>query len=140
MADIALTTAQVRAINPDNAEFFNCLAAVALTKGDIVYFNTSGKADLADGSAAGTANARGVVMDDVGVDAVVSILKRGLCAGFTVSSLNADVQVFISDTARKLADAAGTVTVPAGRVQIMLDNPDLTKVIYFDFDWLTAYA
>lgn len=140
MADIALTTAQVRPINPAESEFFNALSAVALIKGDIVYFDTAGKANLADGSAAGTANARGVAMDTVGANQAVSILKRGLCAGFTVAALNGDVQVFISDTARKLADAAGTVAVPAGRVQIMNDNPDLTKVIYFDFDWLTAYA
>lgn len=139
MADIALTSAQVRAINPDEAEFHNAEAGEALTKGDIVYFNTAGKAIKADGSAAGTANARGVAMETVGSGQAVSILKRGLCAGFTVAALNADVQVFISDTAGKLADAGGTVAVPAGRVAIMLDK-DNTKVVYFDFDWLTAYS
>lgn len=139
MADIALTSAQVRPINPDEAEFHNAMAGEALTKGDIVYFDTAGKAKKADGSAAGTANARGVALETVGSGQAVSILKRGLCAGYTVSALNADVQVFISDTAAKLADAAGTVAVPAGRVAIMLDK-DNTKVVYFDFDWLTAYS
>ncbi len=140
MADIALTSAQVRAINPDNTEFFNCLAGEALTKGDIVYFDTAGKAKKADGSAAGTANARGVALETVGTNGALTILKRGLCAGFAVSGLNADVQVFISDTAAKLADAAGTVSNPVARVATMNDNPDLTKVLYFDFIWVTAFA
>jgi len=137
MTDIALTSAQVRIINPDNAEVFNCIAGEALSKGDIVYFDTAGKAKKADGSAAGTAQARGVALSTVGDKGALSILKRGLCAGFTVTGLNGDVRVFISDTAAKLADAAGTVGVIAGRVMIMLDNPDLTKVVYFDFDWRT---
>lgn len=140
MADIALTTAEVRAINPDEAEFFSVTAAVALIKGDIVYFNTAGKADLADGSVAGTAQARGIVTETVGAGGVVSIIKRGLVAGFTVSALNGDVRLFVSDTARKLADAAGTVGVTCGRVMIMNDNPDFTKVVYFEFDWLTQAA
>lgn len=140
MANIALTTANVRAINPDLAEFFNCIAAVAITKGDIVYFTTAGKANLADGGAAGTAQARGVAMESVGAGAALSILTHGLCAGFTVSGLNGDVQVFVSDTTRKLEDAAGTVANPVGRVVIMLDNPTFTKVLFFDFDWMTQFA
>lgn len=140
MADIALTTASIRAINPDNTEFFNGTAKVALIKGDIVFFNTDGKLDLADASAAGTAQAVGVVTETVGAEGAVSIIKRGLVAGFTVSALNGGVQLFLSDTARKLADAAGAVPNPVGRVVIMNDAPDLTKVIYFDFDWPTQFT
>lgn len=140
MADIALVTAEVRAITPDNAEFFNGIAKVAITKGDILYFNTDGKLDLADASAAGTAQAVGVATETVGAEGAISIIKRGLVAGFTVSGLNGGVQLFLSDTVKLLADAAGTVDNPVGRVVIMNDNPDLTKVIYFDFQWPTQFT
>lgn len=140
MADIALVTASVRAIVPGNTEFFNGTAKVAITKGDILFINTDGKLDLADASAAGTAQAIGVATETVGAEGALSVIKRGLVAGFTVSSLNGGVEIFLSDTAKKLADAAGTVDNPVGRVVVMNDAPDLTKVIYFDFQFITQFT
>jgi hypothetical protein len=44
--------------------------------------------------------------------------------------------LLVSDTAGAVADAAGTTSQVVGKVVPMSDS-DLTKVIYFDFPWLT---
>lgn len=140
MADIALTAAQVRPIDPVESEIIDLIASVAITKGQVVYIDTAGKAAIADGSAAGTAQARGIALESVGAGQVVSVLKRGRLAGFTVSGLNGDARLYLSATAGALADAAAVVAVTCGRVVVMNDGPTLTKVAYFDFDWLTQHA
>ncbi len=130
MADFALTAAQVAPVHPGNAEIYDYIMAVALTLGQIVYIDSSGDADLADASAAGTAGFRGVVVDvRGGIGGVASVLVRGAVYGFTITQAY-DADVFVSDTAGSVADAAGTVSVLCGRVMPLSDN-DRTKVLYF---------
>jgi hypothetical protein len=136
MALITVTAAAVAPINPSDAEIHPFIPAVALTRGQATYLNSSGKAALGIATAAGTVKTGGIALETAGVRQGVSILKRGKCAGFTVSSLAYGALIYSSDTAGSLADAAGTSSQVVGKVVPMSDS-DLTKVIYFDFPWLT---
>lgn len=141
MADIALTAAQIAPVIPQKAEIIDLIAAAAITAGQAVYINSDGKAAVADASAAGTAQFRGIALKAAGAGAAVPVLKSGMVYGFTVSSLDGDAAVYLSDTAGALATTAGdaTVDVIIGRV-VALSDSSLTKVIYVDADWLTAYS
>ena len=116
MTDIALTSAQVAPVFSQHAEIVPMIAAAALTKGQIVYRDTDGKAAVADANDSGKEQARGVALNDCGAGAIVDVLKKGACYGFTVSGLDGDALVYLSDTAGVLADAVGTMTVPVGRI------------------------
>lgn len=135
MADLTSTAEQVRLVQVDNSEFYSVIASVAITAGQVVYFNTStGKADLADASVAGTATARGVALRTVGAGQAVTIVKRGKVAGFDLSAQSYDDEIFLSDTAGALADAAGTVSVSCGRV-VPSSETTIQKQLYVDFAW-----
>ncbi len=134
MADLVITAAQVGAIFARDAEIINVIAAVAITKGDAIALNTSGQAVLADASTSAANGFRGIALETVGANQAFSMLKRGGLEGFAVSSLNGDVQLFLSDTAGRLADAAGAVSVQVGRVFVLPDG-NATKVVYLEADW-----
>ena len=138
MTDIAVTAAQVAALHAD-ADILDMIAAEAITAGQVVYQNTSGKAAVADANDSGLEQARGIALKTVGTGQAVPVLKRGYCAGFTVSGMNGDALIYLSDTAGAVADAVGTMTVPLGRV-IVLPDGNLTKVAYFDVDWITTWS
>ena len=140
MADITSTAAQVSLVQVQNSEVYDFIAAVAITAGQVVYLVTStGKVNLADASAEGTAQAVGVALQTVGANQAVSVLKRGKIAGFTLTSQTIADQIFLSDTAGALADAAGTVTNGCGRV-IASSETTPQKQLYVDFDWTTQYS
>jgi hypothetical protein len=138
MTAIALdSTRNVNVVFAETAEIRDFKEAETLALGDVVYINSAGKAAKADASVAGTAQARGIVVSKQG--SAVSVLKRGYVAGFDISGLDYDDQVFLSDTTGDLDTAAGTVEVPCGRVS-PLSNDSLTKVLYVEFDWITQFA
>jgi hypothetical protein len=58
-------------------------------------------------------------------------------AGFTIPQAY-DARLFVSNTAAKIDDAAGAVSVPVGRV-VGLSDPTRTKVAYFEFNWSLQY-
>jgi len=115
MADLTVTAANVRPL--DGALTRRVVLAGAITVGDLFYISSYDngrpvitKAD-GDGTAA-VANARGILVslgngksvgaaNDVGVGVFL-----GPVAGF--SSLTAGAKGYVSDTAGKIADAAGT--------------------------------
>lgn len=134
MADIALTAAQVSLLNPLKCDIQSYIATEALTKGDAVYILTTGKVGKAD---ANSTSFRGIALHTVGAGEAVDVLHDGLIGGFTVSSLNADVPVYLSNTAGKLATAAGSTSVICGRVVCLTDTPTLTKVIRIVTPWLS---
>ncbi len=140
MADITVTAAQVAPIYPHHAEIYDFIATEAIAKGQIVYQLTTGKVGVADANAGGKQQARGIALKAAAAGEAVSVLKKGHVAGYTVSGLNADVRLYLSDTAGALADAAGTMSVTCGRVVAMPDDPTLTKVLYADFDWNTQWS
>lgn len=139
MADITVTAARVAVIDPTKAEIFPAKAEVAITAGQAVYLTASGTVDLADANAAGAQQMRGIALETVSAGQTVDVLKRGRVAGFTVSGMAYDAQAFLSNNAGALADAAGAMTVPAGRVVPMSDM-NLTKVLYFEASWLTQWS
>lgn len=128
MADLALTAAQIGVVHPGQAEVYDYIAAVAITKGQAVYINSDGKAALVDGSAAGTAGYRGVALEAAAAEVAVSVILKGAVYGFTLSQAY-DADIYVSDTAGALADAAGTVSVLVGRVMPLTDST-ITKVLY----------
>lgn len=139
MADIALTAAQIAAVDPRNAEIYSVIAAEAITRGQAVYFTTSGTAGVADANVANKQQCRGIALNGVGAGQAVDVLKRGMCYGFTLTSQSHDTPLFLSDTAGALADAAGTLTVPVGIVAPLADK-DVTKVAYIDCRWGADWA
>ena len=130
MADLALTAASIAVVHPGHAETYDFITAAAITKGQIVYIDANGKADLADGSAAGTAAFRGIALKGVAAGDPVSVLVKGACHGFTITQAY-DADLYVSDTAGAIGDAAGTVTNLIGRI-MPLSNSDITKVVYVD--------
>lgn len=132
MADIAVTASLVGRLDPQKDEVISMIAAAALTAGQLVYQDTAGKAAVADGSAAGTAQVRGVALTGAGAGQAVTVLRRGGVSGFTISQAY-DARVYLSDTAGAAADAAGTVPAVIGRVFGSTDK-DVTKYIYVDID------
>lgn len=140
MADIALTAAQVAPIFPRKADIRDVVLTEAVTRGQVVYQLTTGKFGVADANVAGKQQARGIALKTGAANEVISILVAGYCYGFTVSGLNGDALLYLSDTAGALADSAGTLSVLCGRVTIMTDSGALTKVAAFAFDWLRTWA
>ena len=142
MADITVTGAQVGLVDPTKATLFEAIAGEAIDAGEIVYIDAStGKLELADGSAAGTANARGAALTDAAAGQAVTCVKEGAVYGYGVSALAYDLHLYVSDTAGALGSAASDATVDVIVARVVgLTDSSLTKVVYFDFDWRTEQA
>lgn len=139
MTDIVVTPAQVAAVDPKTALIQSYIAGVAITKGQAVYIASTGKLGVCETDQAGKQQFRGIALNAGGIGAAIDVLHEGLLYGFTVSALNADVLVYASNTAGALADANGTMTVPAGRV-VCLPDKSLTKVIHIAVRWLANWT
>jgi hypothetical protein len=133
MADVTVTAAQVSPLYPRFAEIYPVVFAETVTAGQILYQTSAGTFGVADANVAGKQQARGIATEGGGAGQGGSMLVRGHCAGFTVSQAY-DAQLFLSDTAGAVADAAGTMSVPIARV-VGTTDPSYTKTIYFDFSW-----
>lgn len=139
MADLTIVSNGVHLVFADQAEIKDMIAAEAITKGQPVYRTSAGKAGVADANAAGKQQFRGIALKAASAGQPVPVLKRGFLSGFVLSGVAYDGPVYLSDTAGSLADAAGTMSVICGRVHALPD-PDLTKILYVDADWLRAWA
>lgn len=140
MADLTSVPAQVAPVGCE-AEIVSFIAAAALSAGDPVYLTTAGKVNLADAN--GTAPApqfKGIALQTVGAGQAVDVLKSGyvMASGLGASALAYGAKVYLSDTAGKLADGAGTTSVKVGEVMALADA-DLTKVVWIDAQWATGY-
>lgn len=141
MADISVTAADVRPVFQGQAEIYDFVAAVAIDAGEAVYLTTAGTVGLADANAAGQQQAIGIALKSVSAGEAVSVLKKGHLYGFDLSGMNPGAFAFLSDTAGALADAASvTLTVPMGRVLVLSDKPNYTKVLYIEATWFEAHA
>ena len=140
MADIALVAGEIGMVDPIKARTRQMIAAATITAGQVVYQDSAGKADLADGSSAGTAQVRGIALNGGGAGQAINVLWDGEVEGFTITSLAYDARVYLSDTAGALADAAGTVAVTVGRVVAKSDSPTLTKVLQIVVDHIAQYS
>lgn len=139
MPDIVCTP-QVAIIRPDEAEIYPVVAVEDVVAGQPAYqVGASGKYGIAGAADAGKQQARGIFLQSAKAGQAVDLLKKGLCAGYTIVQAY-DTRVFLSNTLGAVADAAGAVSVPCGRVVGMSDAPYFTKVIAFDFDWVTQWS
>lgn len=87
---------------------------VALTSGQLVRIRTDNKIELADASAAGTADVRGMVIKKgaTGGHQNPSVHMRGAYSGF--SGTTTPGPLYLSDTAGAISTTPGTVPVPIG--------------------------
>ena len=138
MAAVTVTAALVGLIDPLKAKVKTYIAAVAITAGQPVYINSSGKVALADANAAGCYQFRGIALKSVGAGSAVDVLQEGEMYGATLSG-DYDSLVYVADAVGTLVDAAGTVTIPIGRVAPLADK-DLTKVLHVFTAWEVVWA
>jgi hypothetical protein len=117
MADLTVTAKSVRPLH--GAVIRDFTAGSTLNVGDLVYVDSNGKVQQASASAAGTAVAIGMVIAAGSLGAtsaasgdVVSVELLGAVNGF--SGLTPGTKVYVSNTAGKCADSAGTVSKQIG--------------------------
>ncbi|MBW2559228.1 MAG: hypothetical protein JRE40_00085 [Deltaproteobacteria bacterium] len=139
MADLSVS-GNPRIVFPRRAEVWDGIAAEALTAGDVLYPVSGGTFGLADANDSGKEQAVGIALFDTAAGEAVSILSRGHVAGFDLSGVDHGDFIYLSDTAKKLADAAGTLSVTVGRVWSISDKPNYTKTLYLDFQITTLFA
>jgi hypothetical protein len=136
MAAIAVTAAdRISPLIVGEAEIYNGICGVAITRGQAVFFNaTTGKLALSNAGAAGTAKCCGIALEAGGVHQVISVMKRGHLAGFTLAG-NYGSLAYLNDTDGVIGDAAGTNSKVVGAVVPLPDNPaSPTKVLYINAD------
>ncbi len=112
MADISLTAAQIRPLVANGAVLRSYKAGAALTVGQAVYLASDGDVEPADANAVASARAIGIVVESR--DGETSIASGDPCtvcvfgpvSGF--SGMTPGANCYVSDTAGKVADAAGT--------------------------------
>jgi hypothetical protein len=142
MAVVPVTAANVKVLKPDEAEIQIHVLGAETAPGAPVYNHaTDGTVLPASAGAVGTANAIGIVLADAKTGStqpfptgsVVNVLVRGAVGGFDVSARNADTSIFVSNTAGRLDDAAGTSTIRLGRVvQYKNQGTAPTKYVFID--------
>lgn len=136
MADITVTAAELRLMEVIEARLIPMIADEAITKGQIVYRKSTGKAGLARGNAVGTSKVVGIATTTVPAGTAFEALYHGRLAGYGLGSIDAGTTVYLSAaTAGALADTATTgatnVLVAVGTVHTMTDG-SATKFLFVD--------
>jgi hypothetical protein len=145
MTVIVVTAAEVGRLYPNLDTAIPIFLGATVTAGQVLRPDTDGTWILADATVGG-ADARGTVIAlKGGTDGEADLgIKEGALEGYAVSGLSTGAQLFLSDTAGAVDDAAGTISVPIGRVigTAEKDPADGTvkEVAYFDMDWNTQFA
>jgi hypothetical protein len=134
MTAIAVTTANV-ARNMDT-KTRSYIAAETIVAGQAVYKLAAGTIGVADANDAGKQQYRGIAINGGPAGTPIMVAYFGSVDGFTFTQ-NVDTLVYLSDTAGALADAAGTMTVPVGRIDMRDDG---TKFLFTDVNWLAQWA
>ena len=138
-SDITVTAANVRRINPSQDRVVPVTLAETVTAGQVLYQTTSGAFGVADANVAAKAQPRGIALQGGGAGEVVDLLAEGEVEGFTLTSLDYDAVLYLSDTAGALNDAAGSVTAAIARVAGDTSK-DRNKFLYVFCDWCTVYS
>jgi len=139
MADLTIGSNGISIVFSEIAEIRDIIAVEAITAGQPVYVTTAGKAGVAGANTAGKQQFRGIALKSAAAGKACPVLKRGYLAGYGLSGVAYDGRVYLSNTLGSLADAAGTMSVTVGRVSQLAD-PDLTKVLYVEADWIVQWA
>lgn len=142
MTDIALVAAKISPLKPEQSIIIPVVTAAAVTAGLAAYQTTSGTFGIADANDSGKEQFRGVFLRAAAAGQVTDLLVWGLVGGYTVSGLNGDAVLYLSNTVGALGDSAGTMTVNCGRVTTLTDNltGTATKVVLIAADWLRTWS
>lgn len=138
MADLA-AVARIKLIQKTK-ESDTLPVAASTGPGVPCYVDTAGKAAIGDASVAGTAAVIGINRSEKTTVANMpaELLRAGKVALYDANGDNIldglayGALVYLSDTAGRLADAAGTVSVVIGRVIPLWDGTTPTKILDFD--------
>lgn len=134
MSAIAVTTAKVAGNISTLTRSYK--AAEAITAGQAVYKLAAGTVGVADANGSGKQQFRGIALETAGSGEAVLVGFFGPIEGFTLAG-DVDTLVYLSDTAGGLDTAAGTMTVPVGRVEMRDDG---TKFLFTDVNWLAQWS
>lgn len=115
MANIAVTTAGYISVVESTIQDTHP-AAEAIVAGAPVRIDTAGKFTNGNGTTSTEASVYGIAVASVAAGYPVTAIRKGVLDGFTLTSQAFDAPIYVSDTDGRLADAAGTVSVKAGRV------------------------
>lgn len=126
-------------VHSDKAFIVDMIAVEAITAGQPVYQTSAGKAGIADANAGGKQQFRGIALKNTAAGKACPVLVRGFLSGYVLSGVAYDGPVYLSDTAGSLDDGVGTLTVNCGRV-IGMTDPDITKILFVNADWLRTWA
>ena len=135
MADVDFTATEVSPVNETQAEISTMIAAATIGRGQLVYQDTNGKANLARANATGTVQTvRGIALNDAAAGRPVNVLERGSAYGFDLSGINPGRQLFVSAaTAGDMADTAPVTStqfvVPVGEVRTIDEGGTAVKVL-----------
>lgn len=142
MAAVTYTAAQIAPVDPIKCDIRTYVAAVAITKGQPVYFIAAspGRVGLADANAAGAQQFRGIALNAAAIGQTVDVLHEGAVYGFNLAGINADGFVYLADAVGSYDDGVGTMTVPVGRVVALADRPNYTKVLQVFVQWEAQWA
>lgn len=114
MATIALVTAnKVEVV--ERIDTMTAPASAAITAGDPVQINTSGKWAAANATTAALARRTYIATRTVLAGEALTAVRQGVMDGFNLSGLAYNAPVYLSDTGT-VADAAGTVATILGYV------------------------
>lgn len=132
MGDINLTAADIRPLTENGAVLRKFTAGGAITVGDVVYIAADGDVEAADANA-GTPAEQGIGIaveskdgeTSISANDPVSVCLLGPVAGF--SGMTPGDVLYVSNTAGKLADAAGSFSRVMGKAltaSIFWVNPE----------------
>lgn len=136
MSDITVTASKLALVYPEQSEVYNVTLAEDATKGQALYQTTSGTYGLADANAAGKQMFRGVALETAKSGEAISMLKRGVLAGYTLATY--EDNVYLSATPGAFSDAPVAMIILCGRV-ISLCDPALTELLYIEADWVREW-
>lgn len=133
MADLSITAADVAPVQI--IEQFTAPAGEAIDAGEMAFPDgTTGKLGLSDASTQPLLGyGMGLALKSVAADEALTIVKKGVVyLGAALAGLSYDDPVYSSDTAGKLADAAGTVAKIVGYVVPFWDGTTPGKALRID--------
>ena len=133
MAVLTVTAARIAPIFPQKAQIFSFVATAAITAGQAVKFDATGKVSALSAATAG--KCAGIALSTVGAGQALSVLKSGHIAGIAPAANDAGASVYVGDTAGTVTDAAGTATILAGSVVAIATAGAIEKVVYVDCVW-----
>ena len=130
MAAISKLSTGVRPIGlPGDYEQVESRLGETLVAGDAVRFDTNGHFTGANGTTTTENNWVGILLTGGVSGEPATAIYAGEIAGFDLSGLAFGATVYLSDTDKTLADAAGTVSTAIGKVYPGLASTTFDKIL-----------